>query len=117
MTKTMTDALSIPTFGYMDDYEAGKLIAMRKELKKSNEKLTMLPFFIKACSIALKDYPLMNINVNPETDDQGYIKEYVIKSNHNIAVAINSKHGLVVPVIKQVQNLSIVDINNKLLEF
>ena len=53
MTKTMTDALSIPTFGYMDDYEAGKLIAMRKELKKSNEKLTMLPFFIKACSIAL----------------------------------------------------------------
>ena len=50
----------------------------------------------------------MNINVNPETDSDGYIQEYVMKKHHNIAVAIDSPHGLVVPVIRSVQNLSIL---------
>lgn len=50
----------------------------------------------------------MNINVNPETDSEGYIKEYVMKKSHNIAVAIDSPHGLVVPVIKDVQDMSIM---------
>lgn len=62
----------------------------------------MLPFFVKAISLSLSKYPLMNVNVNPETDEQGYIKEYVIKADHNIAVAIDSPHGLMVPTIKRV---------------
>lgn len=60
----------------------------------------MLSFFIKAISLSLTKYPHLNINVNPETDEMGYIKEYVIKADHNIAVAIDSPHGLMVPVIK-----------------
>ena len=69
MTKTMTDALSIPFFVYQDDYNASEVIKLRKKLKEGGTKLTMLPFFVKAISLALSDYPLMNINVNPETDD------------------------------------------------
>lgn len=115
MTKTMTDALSIPFFVYQDDYDASTLIKLRKQLKATTPKLTMLPFFIKAISMAMTEYPIMNINVNPETDSDGYIKEYVMKANHNIAVAIDSKFGLVVPVIKEVQNKSILDINNEML--
>lgn len=76
----------------------------------------MLPFFIKAMSLAFTEFPLMNINVNPETDEAGYIKEYVIKEDHNIAVAIDSPHGLVVPVIKKCQEKSILDINQAILD-
>lgn len=42
----------------------------------------------------------MNVNINPETDEFGYIKEYVLKADHNIAVAIDSPHGLLVPTLK-----------------
>jgi len=60
----------------------------------------MLPFFIKAISLSLTKFPLMNVNINPETDEFGYIKEYVLKADHNIAVAIDSPHGLLVPTLK-----------------
>ena len=112
----MTDALQIPFFGYMDDYQVTEIMKLRSDLKKSYQKLTMLPFFIKAISLSLTKYPLMNVNVNPETDEQGYIKEYVIKADHNIAVAIDSPHGLLVPTIKRVQDKSIVKINDELLQ-
>lgn len=116
MTKTMTDALNIPFFVYQDEYNATKLMQLRKELKGTYKNLTLLPFFIKAISLGLRNYPVMNINVNPDTDEDGYIYEYVIKHDHNIAVAIDSPSGLVVPVIKQVQNKSILDINEEMLQ-
>lgn len=53
MTKTMTEALSIPAFTYSDAMDATALIALRKEMKKVHTNLTMLPFFLKACSIAM----------------------------------------------------------------
>lgn len=116
MTKTMTDALDIPFFVFQDEYDATNLVKLRKELKLSNPKLTMLPFFIKAISLSMRNSPSMNINVNPETDEDGYIKEYVIKHDHNIAVAIDTPNGLVVPVIKKVQLKSILDVNKELME-
>jgi 2-oxoisovalerate dehydrogenase E2 component (dihydrolipoyl transacylase) len=64
--------------------------------------LTILPFFIKAASIAMLEYPLVNCNVNPEVDSDGYIKEYVIKKDHNYSIAIDSKDGLTVPNIKRI---------------
>jgi pyruvate/2-oxoglutarate dehydrogenase complex dihydrolipoamide acyltransferase (E2) component len=46
--------------------------------------------------------------VNSEIDAEGYIKEYVIKKAHNITVAIDTKEGLTVPNIKNVQDKSIL---------
>ena len=68
----------------------------------------MLPFFIKAISLAMNDFPLMNSVVDPETDADGYIKSYVIKSDHNFAVAIDSGDGLTTPIIKSVNEKSIM---------
>lgn len=116
MTKTMTDALNIPFFVFQDEYNATSLIKLRKELKATNSKLTLLPFFIKAISLAIRNNPGININVNPETDEEGYIKEYVIKHDHNITVAVDSPNGLVVPVLKKVQHKSILEINQELVE-
>ena len=47
-------------------------------------------------------YPIVNSHFNPETDDEGYIKEYVIKKDHNFSIAIDSKDGLTVPNIKKI---------------
>lgn len=114
MTKTMTEALSIPFFTFSDEMDATKLIKLRKEMKVAHPKLTMLPFFIKACSIAMLEYPLMNTHVDNDLDAEGYIQRYVIKDDHNFSVAIDSQDGLTVPVIKRVQDKSILQINNDL---
>lgn len=65
MTKTMTDALNIPFFTFQDEIDATNLIQLRLMLKQQFKSLTLLPFFIKAASLAMNDYPGVNINVNP----------------------------------------------------
>ncbi len=59
-----TEALTIPHFGYCDEYDISRLVELRSELKKSVEKrsdgaikLSYMPFIIKACSLALLQYP------------------------------------------------------------
>ena len=102
MTKTMTQALTIPTFTYSDDIDATATMALRQELKQHYPGLTLLPFFIKALSLSMNEFPIVNSVVNPELDGEGYIKEYVIKKDHNFSVAIDSDHGLTTPNLKAV---------------
>jgi 2-oxoisovalerate dehydrogenase E2 component (dihydrolipoyl transacylase) len=108
----MTQSLSIPSFVFSDDMDATALIELRKELKASIPDLTFLPFFIKAISLAMNEYPIINSVVDPEVDSEGYIQKYVIKKDHNFSVAIDSKDGLTTPNIKQVNRKSILDINS-----
>ena len=108
MTKTMTQSLNIPFFMSSDECDITELMALRKELKKQHKNLSLLPFFLKACSLAMHDLPLMNVHVNPALDEEGYIKEYVMKKDHNFSIAIDSVHGLIVPVVKKVQEKSIL---------
>lgn len=57
MLKTMTKSLQIPHFGYKDEVDMNALMTIRKDLaaqaKKSGLKLSYMPFFIKAASVAL----------------------------------------------------------------
>ena len=64
----------------------------------------------------MTDFPLVNSHFNPETDEDGYIHEYVIKKDHNFSIAIDSKEGLTVPNIKKVQDKSILQINDEMLK-
>jgi len=73
MTKTMTESLSIPFFTFSDDIDATELLRLRKQLKDSGVKITVLPFFIKAVSLAMLDYPEVNSHVDNDLDDDGYI--------------------------------------------
>jgi len=73
MTKTMTESLSIPFFVFSDGMDATNLIKLRNEMKAVHPKLTMLPFFIKACSISMMEYPIVNSLVDNEVDSDGFI--------------------------------------------
>lgn len=83
---------------------------MRKALKESNKKVTVMGILIKTFSLALKHYPKMNSLYHPEQDPF----EYSIHSNHNISIAIDSQNGLVVPYLKNVNTMSLGDIQQEL---
>ena len=74
MTKTMTQSLSIPTFTFSDDADCTKLISLRQTLKTQIEGgITLLPFLIKALSLAMEAYPEVNSTVSPDLDSEGLI--------------------------------------------
>lgn len=109
MAKAMQDSVSsIPHFTYSDEIDLTELIKLRKSLKPKFEqddiKLTMMPFFIKAMSLALKQFPIMNSQPNSDCTELTYLEE------HNIGMAVDSKVGLLVPNIKDCQNKSIREI-------
>jgi pyruvate/2-oxoglutarate dehydrogenase complex dihydrolipoamide acyltransferase (E2) component len=58
--------------------------------------------------LALLDYPVINSTVN------GDCSEMTIHSDHNIGVAMDTPKGLIVPVLKQVQDMSVIDIAKEL---
>lgn len=70
--------------------------------KKHGVRLGFMSFFVKACLTALKDIP----SVNAEIDGD----EMVYKNYYNIGVAVGTDKGLVVPVVKEAQNLSLAGI-------
>lgn len=78
--------------------------------KKKNIKLTLLSFMIKICAHALKKYPNFNSSLS------NLNQNLIIKKYFNIGIAINTKKGLLVPVIFDVLNKSINDISNILLD-
>lgn len=112
MNKAMSESLKIPHFGYSDEIDIGRLVDVRKRLKASTAekgiKLSYMPFFVKACSMALAEYPIMNSYFNAQQETITY------KADHNIGVAMDTAHGLLVPNIKRVQLLSVLEIAQEL---
>jgi 2-oxoisovalerate dehydrogenase E2 component (dihydrolipoyl transacylase) len=114
MASAMQNSVStIPHFTYCEEIDMTELIALRAELKeiyaKQDIKLTMMPFFMKAMSLAIKEYPLVNSQVNEDCTELTYFND------HNIGMAVDSKVGLLVPNIKQVQTKSILDLANDIM--
>ncbi|WP_411358045.1 dihydrolipoyllysine-residue acetyltransferase [Pseudidiomarina salilacus] len=112
MAKAMTESVStIPHFTYADEFDLTAVMALQKQLKERYKdegiRITMMPFFIKAMSLALKEFPIMNSQVNADCTEITYFDD------HNIGMAVDTKIGLLVPNVKQVQNKSIIDIANE----
>ncbi|KAL8178268.1 UNVERIFIED_CONTAM: hypothetical protein K2H54_039108 [Gekko kuhli] len=112
MVKTMTIALKIPHFGYCDEVDLTQLIKLREELKSVADargvKLSYMPFFIKAASLGLLHYPILNASVDENCQNITY------KASHNIGVAMDTGQGLVVPNVKNVQIRSVFEIASEL---
>ncbi|KAI4497104.1 hypothetical protein M0802_007850 [Mischocyttarus mexicanus] len=112
MWTTMTRSLSIPHFVYSDECNVTELIRCRNEVKDSLKEqgisLSLMPFLIKAASKALQLIPELNGLLNEE-------KQCVeVFERHNIGIAMDTPEGLIVPNIKDVQNLSVLCIAQKL---
>nr|MBL0689295.1 dihydrolipoyllysine-residue acetyltransferase [Pseudoalteromonas sp.] len=113
MAKQMVASVStIPHFTYSDEIDLTDLIALRADLKEQYKaqgvKLTMMPFFIKALSLAMSQFPVLSSKVNDDCNEITYYDD------HNIGVAVDSKVGLLVPNIKACQTKSIVEVANSL---
>ena len=96
----------IPAVTYHEDADITELEAFRVALNKENEKsglkITMLAFLIKASELALKKFPEFNSSLDGEN--------LVLKKYFNIGFAADTPNGLVVPVIKNVDQKSISQI-------
>jgi pyruvate dehydrogenase E2 component (dihydrolipoamide acetyltransferase) len=97
-----------PHFTYVEEIDATRLYELRSRLKdgaaQRGVKLTYVPLFMKALSLAFRQFP----NVNAVVDEELF--ELVIKGDHNIGVATDTAAGLFVPVIKNVEQKSILHI-------
>ncbi|NOS95287.1 MAG: dihydrolipoyllysine-residue acetyltransferase [Methylotenera sp.] len=84
--------------------------SMQAEAEKRGVKLTMLAFLIKASVNALKAYPNFNASLSPDGDS------LILKNYFNIGFACDTPDGLVVPVVKDVQQKDVLDIARDLAE-
>lgn len=122
MFKAMTRSLTIPHFLYTDEVDFSSLHELRRRLNKvlatstlgENEvsKLSYLPFVIKAVSLALFKFPILNARVDVGSPDAK--PSLVHRSQHNIGVAMDTPSGLLVPVIKDVASLNVLSIASEL---
>ncbi|KAJ2080294.1 hypothetical protein H4R24_003169 [Coemansia sp. RSA 988] len=121
MFKSMTDSLAIPHFRFKDEIEIDSLMQARQRINDhlhmqtslENSKMTYMPFFVKAASLALTKYPILNAKVITEPNAQPRL---LFRAAHNIGVAMDTPGGLIVPCIKNVQTKSLLDISAELAE-
>ncbi len=97
-----------PHFTYVEEIDASALVSLRTRLKPRAERqgvsLTYMPFFAKACSIAFRDFP----NVNAVMDEAA--SELVVRAEHHLGFACDTPTGLMVPVVRNVERKSILQI-------
>lgn len=95
----------IPHFTYVEEIDVTELEALRRRAneKKADDKpkLTVLPFIIRALANTLQDWPQFNARY---MDEAGYVSQF---SDLNLGIAAQTDAGLIVPVLKKAQTLSI----------
>lgn len=97
-----------------NDVDMSGVMAMRAHYKEAFEKkhgvkLGFMGFFAKACIQALKEIPAVNAEVDGE--------ELVYKNYYHIGVAVGTEKGLVVPVVKNADQMTIADIEKTIADF
>jgi len=95
-------------FTYVDDLDVTELVKIRGEAKAAFQdqgvNITYLPFVMKAITAAMRAFPMMNSSLDEATN------ELVIKHYFNFGIATDTDNGLIVPVIKDVDQKSIVEL-------
>lgn len=107
--------VKVPHITFFEDADITELEAFRKnkkaEAEKRGVKLTPLAFIVKAAAKALVEFPEMNSSLGSDGDSL-IVKKYV-----NIGFAVDTPHGLMVPVIKDADKKGIYDIAQEIIEF
>ena len=98
---------AIPHVTQFDKVDITELEKLRKSVS-GTKKISVTPFIIKVIAAALKKFPQFNASVDMTT------QEIIYKNYVNIGVAVDTDRGLIVPVLKNVDQLSILQISDEL---
>jgi 2-oxoglutarate dehydrogenase E2 component (dihydrolipoamide succinyltransferase) len=104
-------AAILTTFNDVDMSAVMKLRSEYKELfeKRHGVKLGFMGFFVKACLQALKEIPAVNAEIDGD--------EIVYKNYYHIGVAVGTERGLVVPVVREVDRMSLAEIEAQISDY
>ena len=113
-TQMLKSWSTVPRVTNFDDADVTELEHLRQSSKEDyaaqGMKLTTMPFLIKAVATSLKHHPSINATIDEENEQLIY-KDYV-----NVGIAVDTERGLVVPVMKNADRMSIPDIARTLAE-
>jgi 2-oxoglutarate dehydrogenase E2 component (dihydrolipoamide succinyltransferase) len=111
LKEAQNTAAMLTTFNEVDMSAVMHLRAAHKDLfeKRHGVRLGFMSFFVKACIVALKEIPSVNAEI--EGDD------IVYKNYYDLGVAVGTERGLVVPVIRGADELSLAEIEKRINDF
>lgn len=106
--------LNIPHVTHHDEADITITEEFRRSLKEEAEqkgiRITLLSFIMKALVACLKEFPHFNASLAPDG------KGYVMKKYFHLGIAVDTPNGLVVPVIREVDHLSIYELSEKIMD-
>ena len=110
LKQAQENAALLTTFNEVDMTNIMEMRKVNQDDFKSRYgvKLGLMSFFVKACVVALKNFPAVNAEIEGE--------EIIYKNYYNISFAVGTDKGLVVPVLKNADELSFADIENNIKE-
>ena len=108
LKEAQDNAAMLTTFNEVD---MESIISMRNDYKdefqkKYSVKLGFMSFFVKACVVGLKNYPIINAEIQGD--------EIIYKNYYNISIAVGTDRGLVVPVLRNTDEMSFADIEKNI---
>ncbi len=114
--KTVAERMSeskftAPHVTHVEKAEVTKLVELRNEKKEEVEvHLTYLPFIMKAAMLALEDFPELNAELDEKEE------EFVLKKYYDFNIAVDTEHGLMTPLIEEVDEKSIIELAGQIVE-
>lgn len=94
----------IPQFSYFEQIDAAPLIQLRQAFNqkcaKGEQTITFMPYLIRALSLTILQYPILNSSVDVKNN------QLIMHKQHNIGIAAKIASGLIVPVLKNIQDFS-----------
>jgi pyruvate dehydrogenase E2 component (dihydrolipoamide acetyltransferase) len=104
----------VPHAAVIDEIDVTKLVQFRSDNKALAEgagvHLTYMPFIIKALTLTLKEFPILNSSYDMEKE------ELILKKYYNIGIAVDTPEGLMVPVVKDADKKGLFDISKEVVE-
>jgi 2-oxoisovalerate dehydrogenase E2 component (dihydrolipoyl transacylase) len=109
MARRMVEAAStIPHFQYGEEIDVTELLVLRERLKPRaaalGSKLTLMPFFMKALALAVREEPILNARLADDASEIHYL------ASVNVGMAVDSRAGLLVPNVKGVERCTLLEV-------
>ncbi|MCM3666415.1 2-oxo acid dehydrogenase subunit E2 [Mesobacillus subterraneus] len=106
--KMVQSIFTIPHCTHYEEIDVSELITFREQIKSSGNSISATAFFIKALSIGLKEFPVFNAVLNEENESIQLLRE------HHIGIAVDTPDGLIVPVIRNVEQKNLKQIHEEM---